>query len=287
MFYTDLELPDGIGSQIIRKISAIYYCELHGHTYIHRPIQELMWHPGDCFDIEDEKQKAKVIKQINMLITPPIQELPKTEKLLTVPTAFDIPKNSNSYKIKFFKKLPMKKRIVIHVRRGNIVADQSINPRYISDEAYRKFFLHLEKIIQDFKLQDREIVVLTDGPINFKETIKTPDHNFWKNQSGMGVEGDTATLIPFNTSILNKNLKYTVLNNLCAVEAMELMLSAEWLFASYSAFSTAIAAGGHYKSVVNTRCINPAGFTGSWKDNGDSVTIDIGGKIYSDADLNR
>lgn len=285
MFVTDVELADGIGGQLCRKLDAFSYAKRMGYEYYHRPISDVMWHPGDCFDIDNEKEKQKFINELNKLFIYTNPDV-SMEQVQEAPLRIGMVPGGEMVSTRgLLKKIPMEKKIVIHIRRGNIVTDQSVNPRYISDEAYRKLFIHLEQIIRDFRLEDHEVVILTDGPIDNPEYISTPDHDYWRTQVGMNVQGEVTKLEPFNTSILNPNLKYTIINDICSLDAIRLMLSASWLISGFSAFSSFVALGGHYKVIGNSRSTNTKGLAGSWLDKKDSVTINIGKRVYSDDNL--
>ena len=285
MFVTDKELADGIGGQFCRKLDAFAYAKRMGYEYYHRPISDVMWHPGDCFDLSSNKEKQKFINELNKFFEYKNADVP-ADLVQEAPMKIGMVPGSEMISTRgLLKKLPMQKKIVIHVRRGNIVQDQTANPRYISDEAYRKLFLHLETIIKDFRLNDHEIVVLTDGPIDEPQYIQTPDHEYWRTQVGMNVDGEVTKLEPLNTKILNPNLKYTIINDICSLDAIRLMLSANWLIPSFSAFSTFVAVGGHYNVIGNSRSMNVQGIRGSWFDTKDSVKIQIGDKVYSDNNL--
>lgn len=282
MYLTDVELADGIGGQFSRKLDAFAYAKRIGGDYYHRPISDLMWHPGDCFDIDNPKQKQKFINELNKFFEYNNPDVSIDEVEEAPMRVGMVPPSEQISTRGLLKKLPMQKKIVIHVRRGNIVPDQTINPRYISDESYRKLFILLEQIIKDLRLQDHEIVILTDGPIDNPEYISTPDHEYWRTQIGMNVQGDITKLEPFNTEILNPNLNYTIINNICSLDAIRLMLSANWLIPGFSAFSTFVATGGHYNVIGNPRSMNTNGISGSWLDTADGVRINIGKKVYSD-----
>lgn len=232
-----------------------------------------MWHPGDCFDPESAEDRQRYVDKVNKLWTyPESHGLEGDSITITIPNIdaalkglpLGIEKISSQGLDSCrgaLKASSLDKRIVVHVRRGNIVPDFSINPRYIDDDVYKFFFVQLEKIIQRERLEDHEIVILTDGPIDKEKTIKLPKGDMWRHQTGMNVDpnDELVTLIPFNTSMLNPNLDYTIINDSCSIDAFEMMLNADWLVSGTSAFSQAAAMGGAQNVIMPTN-VNSAAF---------------------------
>ena len=127
--------------------------------------------------------------------------------------------------------------IVIHIRRGNVTKE---NPRWINDEVYINILKNINLIIEEFKIDKPQVIILTDAPDEEKyyTPIGDSQNQMWSqpylnpNESGSYI----TTSLNFE-SIKDVYPDIKIVNNLSTYDSFLLMLKAKVLVVSRSAFS--------------------------------------------------
>lgn len=240
-------IPDGIGAQFWRKIYAMSYAKYNGLYFQETPITNFLIHESDNVTNEEEKQKLisdfyKFINmpwpKINQDILSACSDYPGigagatdtqgrfvgSQEFLSCASEFNtVNEKDNS--------------IVIHIRRGNVIKE---NPRWIDDSVYVGVLKNIEKIKSKYSLVDPDVIILTDAPdedkmykpINNEESLK------WRQPYLHANENGEYLLKSVNFKLLKSeypNLK--IVNNLSTYDSFLLMLRANVLVVSKSAFS--------------------------------------------------
>jgi len=223
-------IPDGIGAQLFRKIVVKSYADAIGEEYYNDTIKDFLIHESDNIKTEDEKNK--IIEQFNNLISHTnskdmnydIKEISTNEINSSMLTNF------NFLNIETIKE----NRIVIHIRRGNVIPT---NPRWIDEERYVELIENIDNISKLFSLENPDIFILTDSPVNtnkFKPYEKQDD--YWKQEHLVADSNGEYPLTSINPDNF-PNVK--IINNMGTYESFLFMLNSAVIVPSWSAFSKA------------------------------------------------
>jgi hypothetical protein len=221
-------IPDGIGAQLYRKIIIKSYAESTGNEYYNEPIKDFLIHESDNINTEDEKNK--VIEQFNNLIlhTNPKDVTSKIKEISTNEINCSLLTDFNFLNIETVKE----NRVVIHIRRGNVIPT---NPRWIDEERYVELVDNIDNISKLFSLENPEIFILTDSPVNankFKPYDKQDD--YWKQEHLVADSNGEYPLTSINPDNF-PNVK--IINNMGTYESFLFMLNSAVIVPSWSAFS--------------------------------------------------
>jgi hypothetical protein len=223
-------IPDGIGAQLLRKIVVKSYADATGAEYYNEPIKDFLIHESDKINTEDEKNK--IIEQFNNLIshTNPKDMISNIKEISTNEINSSMLTNFNFLNIETVKE----NRVVIHIRRGNVIPT---NPRWIDEERYVELVDNIDNISKLFSLENPEIFILTDSPVNsnkFKPYDKQDD--YWKQEHLVADSNGEYPLTSINPDNF-PNVK--IINNMGTYESFLFMLNSAVIVPSWSAFSRA------------------------------------------------
>jgi hypothetical protein len=242
-------IKDGIGAQMYRKIYAMSYAIDNNLPFIDTPIDDFLIHESDKIYSEDEKNK--VIDIFNNFLINPWSNLniDKTLDLckdvgagLKETQGMRSSEESFTERATVFNPIDEKENsIVIHIRRGNVIKE---NPRWIDEEVYMNLFLKIDKIIEELNLKDPTIYLLTDAPTNPKpyKPINNEQALKWKQDflyTDSNNEYKTTTIDFEKIKYLCPKIK--IVNDLSTYDSFLLMIRANVLVVSRSAFSLAAA----------------------------------------------
>lgn len=180
----DNNRSDGFGGQYMGIMSVYAYCLKHNHTYIHRPIKNIL----NKSSIEHEKELINMVHHDEMIATANnIINIPYNDNYITceaAPFIEHVFRNPDIYftkdclnQIKSFYydnkpklntlRLNPSHDVSIHIRRGNVTADKYPN-RYINDETYISIISKLHHLHPTYR-----ITIYSEGSLsNFSHIVE-------------------------------------------------------------------------------------------------------------------
>ncbi|MEY4331443.1 MAG: hypothetical protein RLZZ196_181 [Bacteroidota bacterium] len=238
-------LPDGIGAQIFRKIGYMCYAYKNNLLFQDTKIERMFIHESD--KIVDKDDLNNLLEKFSKVIIDPWS-----------PVDFDSLENKvieeSCYNLNFdflpfldvapkFNAIPNTKdnRVVIHIRRGNVVPG---NTRWIDEDFYFDLLSNLDTIIKHLNIVNPEVVILTDAPDKDFWFLPDDDQRSAWNQDYLTPNSEGKFLIKSLDFTRMKELYPGLIieNKLSTYDAFIMMLNAQLLIISPSAFSKAAAA---------------------------------------------
>lgn len=239
-------LMDGIGAQLWRKLYAMSYAKHNSLVFEDTPITDFLVHESD--KINNDEEKKELISKLVSVIHNPWKDIdfsndqdyilcdkvgagiPESQGMIT-PSEFTLSATD------FNSITDCDNSIVIHIRRGNVTKE---NPRWINDEVYINILKNINLIIEEFKIDKPQVIILTDAPDEEKyyTPIGDSQKQMWSqpylnpNESGSYI----TTSLNFE-SIKDVYPDIKIVNNLSTYDSFLLMLKAKVLVVSRSAFS--------------------------------------------------
>ena len=237
---------DGIGAQLWRKLYAMSYAKHNSLVFEDTPITDFLVHESD--KINNDGEKKELISKLVSVIHNPWKDIdfsndqdyilcdkvgagiPESQGMIT-PSEFTLSATD------FNSITDCDNSIVIHIRRGNVTKE---NPRWINDEVYINILKNINLIIEEFKIDKPQVIILTDAPDEEKyyTPIGDSQKQMWSqpylnpNESGSYI----TTSLNFE-SIKDVYPDIKIVNNLSTYDSFLLMLKAKVLVVSRSAFS--------------------------------------------------
>ena len=237
---------DGIGAQLWRKLYAMSYAKHNSLVFEDTPITDFLVHESD--KINNDEEKKELISKLVSVIHNPWKDIdfsndqdyilcdkvgagiPESQGMIT-PSEFTLSATD------FNSITDCDNSIVIHIRRGNVTKE---NPRWINDEVYINILKNINLIIEEFKIDKPQVIILTDAPDEEKyyTPIGDSQKQMWSqpylnpNESGSYI----TTSLNFE-SIKDVYPDIKIVNNLSTYDSFLLMLKAKVLVVSRSAFS--------------------------------------------------
>jgi len=239
-------LPDGIGAQLWRKIYAMSYAKHNNLVFEDTPVIDFLIHESDKISTEEEKQE--LINKLFSIVHNPWKDLDfsnNQDYVLCTDVGAGLQDSQGIRSTSEFLKSATEfnnitdcdNSIVIHIRRGNVTKE---NPRWIDEIVYINLLKNINIIVEEFKINNPQVIILTDAPDEEKHYTPIGDSQkeMWlqpylnPNESGSYV----TTSLNFE-SIKDVYPDIKIVNNLSTYDSFLLMLKAKVLVVSRSAFS--------------------------------------------------
>jgi hypothetical protein len=239
-------LMDGIGAQLWRKIYAMSYAKHNSLVFEDTPITDFLVHESD--KINNDEEKKELISKLVSVIHNPWKDIDFSndqDYILCDKVGAGIPESQGMIRpseftlsaTDFNSITDCDNSIVIHIRRGNVTKK---NPRWINDEVYINILKNINLIIEEFKIDKPQVIILTDAPD--EEKYYTPIGDFQKQMWSQPYLNPNESGSYITTSLNFESIKYVypdikIVNNLGTYDSFLLMLKAKVLVVSRSAFS--------------------------------------------------
>lgn len=271
-------LNDGLGAQIWRKLYAMSFAKHHNIDFEDTPITDFLIHESDKISTKEEKDK--MISDFLSIINNPWSEIDfKNEEkyYLSKDIGAGLPEDQGGIKdtgfikeaISFNNLIGSDNSIVIHLRRGNVIAE---NPRWINEEVYVNILKNIGLVIKEFDMINPEVIILTDAPDEDLEytPISDDQKGLWNQPYLHANESGSYPISSFNFNALIKEYPtLKIVNKLSTFDSFVLMLRAKVLIVSKSAFSQSagmlshnnvIDIYGHTNGFANSKgCVSETG----------------------------
>jgi hypothetical protein len=275
-------IGDGIGAQIWRKVYAMSYAKYYDLDFEDTPITDFLIHESDRISTKEEKEKM-IIDFLSIIKNPwsDIDFYKEDEYVLCDAIGAGLPNSQGISHNKDFIKAATyfnnvtdcDNSIVIHLRRGNVIKE---NPRWIEEDVYINIFKNINLIIQYFDMKDPDVIILTDAPDEDKTYTPVDDYqkSLW-NQPYLYADKDGGYITKsFNFDALKKEFPgLKVVNKLNTFDSFLLMLKANVLVVSRSAFSQSAGMLSHNNVVDMFSCTNGFANSKGYVDNHGNISF--------------
>jgi hypothetical protein len=275
-------IGDGIGAQIWRKVYAMAYAKYYNLDFQDTPITDFLIHESDRIRTKEEKEK--MIMDFLSIIKNPWSDMnfdKEDEYVLCDAVGAGLPSSQGiSHNRDFIKAATYfnnitdcDNSIVIHLRRGNVIKE---NPRWIEEDVYINIFKNINLIVKHFNMKNPEVIILTDAPDEDKPYTPVDDYqkSLW-NQPYLYADEDGAYITKsFNFDALRKEFPgLKVVNKLNTFDSFLLMLKANVLVVSRSAFSQSAGMLSHNNVIDMFSCTNGFANSKGYVDNHGNISF--------------
>lgn len=240
-------MEDGIGAQLWRKIYAMSYAKYNNLLFQDTPIKNIFIHESD--NINNENEKQELIKDITKLIKNPWNNIDFSDENkfyisdkvgAGLPNSQGMIEGSSNFLTmgsSFNAIEDLNNEIVIHIRRGNVVQE---NSRWINENTYINILKSIPAIIDKFELDTNKVSIVTDAPDIIKTYRPIDEHqlSLWNQQYLHPNEDGEFPLTSLNFDLLRSAYAdLQIYNNLSTYDSFRKMLGAKLLIVGKSAFS--------------------------------------------------